>query len=96
MKAAYANHSPTQSGKGFPNYLNLVWSNDASPAQSREALKVYEKVQESLEWRKRTKEMQRVEEEPSYNHIALRQTLSVKCHYKYMGRMSPRQFPLDE
>jgi hypothetical protein len=95
MIAAYANHSITQSGKGFPDYLKLVWSNDTSSAQSIEALKVYEKVQESLEWRKRTKEMLSIET-PSYNHITPRQTLSVKCHYKYMGRMSPRQFPLDE
>ena len=35
-------------------------------------------------------------EDQSYNHISVRPVLSLRATYKYIGKIKPRQFPLDE
>ena len=35
-------------------------------------------------------------EDLSYNHISVRPVFSVKTTYKYIGKIKPRQFPIDE
>lgn len=35
-------------------------------------------------------------EDLSYNHISVRPVFSVRATYKYIGKIKPRQFPLDE
>ena len=32
----------------------------------------------------------------SYNHISIRPVFSVRATYKYIGKIKPRQFPIDE
>lgn len=35
-------------------------------------------------------------EELSYNHVPAKPTFSVQATYKFIGKLKPRQFPLDE
>lgn len=35
-------------------------------------------------------------EDLSYNHISIRPVFSAKATYKYIGKIKPRKFPLDE
>ena len=35
-------------------------------------------------------------EDLSYNHISVKPVFSVRATYKYIGKIKPRQFPLDE
>ena len=34
--------------------------------------------------------------EPSYNHIPVKPAFTVQATYKFIGKLKPRQFPLDE
>ena len=34
--------------------------------------------------------------EPTYNHIPLKPAFTVQATYKFIGKLKPRQFPLDE
>jgi hypothetical protein len=97
MKAAYVNHPLSQAAIGVV-YLALVSPNNFSHAQSPEARQVREaaeRVQRHWNERALSTEGQRAED-LSYNHLSPRPVSSVKCQYKYVGRMNPRQFPLDE
>jgi len=99
MKVAYANYESTQGGK-WTGYPALAWSGNASRAESAEAYQVLEAAQ---------RVQQHLDERPSglilrfegddavlYNHIAPKRVFSAKAQYKYIGRMKPRQFPIDE
>ena len=99
MKAAYANLQPVRAGK-WNSSLALGWSSEASQAQGTEAFKVLaaaQKVQQHLD-EQPTVLILRMEGDDalSYNHVAPKRVFSVKTQYKYIGRMKPRQFPLDE
>lgn len=98
MKAAYANHLSTQGGKW--TYPAQAWSGSASRAEGPEAyqvLEAWQRVQQHLGERP-TVLFLRVEGDDAlpYNHIAPKRVFSVNAQYKFIGRMKPRQFPLDE
>ena len=100
MKASYASHHPWQTAGGVPVVVALIRFCDASYAQSREAVMVLEKETEARRhWNGRTEvligDVQNTDDF-SYNHISPRQVSSVKCQYKYVGKMKPRLFGLDE
>jgi len=92
--------APTQTSQGFHQCIAFLYWNDASHAQGLEARKVSEAVSELWRhWNDRTEVLVADTEssEPfSYNHVVPRQVLCVKTHYKYVGRIKPRLFPLDE
>jgi len=35
-------------------------------------------------------------QEPTYNHIPVKPAFTVQATYKFIGKLKPRQFPLDE
>ncbi len=96
MKAAYVNAPSVQTALGV--VFALVVPHNFSYAQSLEAQQVREAVARAQRhWNERALNTdEQSAEDLSYNHIALRSVTSVKCQYKYVGRMNPRQFPLDE
>jgi hypothetical protein len=100
MKANYATYHPWQTPGGVPVVLALVRFSDISYAQSREASMVLAAEKEARQhWSERTEaligDIQSAEDFP-YSHISPRHVSSVRCQYRYVGRMKPRQFPLDE
>jgi hypothetical protein len=100
MKANYAIHHPWQTPGGGPVVLAFIRFSDASYAQSQEARMVLAAEKEARQhWNGRTEALIgdiQSAEDFSYNHISPRQVSSVKCQYKYVGRMKPRLFALDE
>jgi hypothetical protein len=99
MKAAYVNRPPLQHA-AISVYLALVLPNNFSYAQSQEARQVCEAAERVQQhWNKRAEALiadVQSTEDFSYNRLSLRPVSSVKCQYKYIDRMHPRQFPLDE
>ena len=97
MKAAYANYRPQRSS-GWSRHLALAWSSDVSRAQGPEAHQVMERVQAvERHWQQRGEMLARPEVEVlTYDHIAPKPGFSVKGRYKFIGRLKPRQFQLDE
>jgi hypothetical protein len=98
MKAVYVNHPPFQTPIGV--VLALVLPNNFSYAQSQEARQVSEAAERVQQhWNERAEVLMtdaQSTEDFSYTHLSPRPVSSVKCQYKYVGRMNPRQFPLDE
>lgn len=96
MNATYVNSPSVRTAIGV--VFALVVPHNFSYAQSLEAQQVREAaVRAQRHWNERALNTdEQSAEDLSYNRIALRSVTSVKCQYKYVGRMTPRQFPLDE
>ena len=100
MKANYVNHHSWQTVGENAVVLALVRFSEPSYAQSQEARMVLAAENDARRhWNGRTEAL--IGDVPSaadisYNHISPRQVSSVKCQYKYVGRMKPRLFALDE
>jgi hypothetical protein len=73
----------------------LVRSRDASHAQSAEAWKVWERVQ-LIQGDSYLGEGAENDDAFSYKHITPKVLFSVTCQYRYVGKLKPRQFPLDD
>jgi hypothetical protein len=98
MKTTYINQAGTR-GRRFPSHLSLGWSKDFYEfGQSHEAVAVKEglkNIADLIVW------YQKSESAPAldvltYGHIGLKPAFSVKCRYKYIGELPPRQFPIDD
>lgn len=99
MKAAYANHHPMRTG-GWNRSVALAWSREASHAQGPEAHKVLQAAQAvERHWQERAEILVLPvagADVLSYDHVAPKRLFTVKGRYKFMGRIKPRQFPIDE
>jgi hypothetical protein len=98
MKTAYATPSFTNLGKSS-RHQPPIWDNEVSQAQGPEAGQVLAQRQEAVyRWNQQaTVLIFHIEksEDFSYNHVPPKRVFSVKTQYKHVGKMKPRQFPLD-
>lgn len=84
-------------------YPILVWPVTASHAEGHEArmvLAAAKRVQEHLNQRPTALifpfERNDHDDVLAYNHVPPKRVFTIKTQYKFIGRMKPRQFSLDE
>ena len=63
---------------------------------SVEATKLNAAVRELAESIEALQAMLQSKDELSYNHIPVKPAFTVQATYKFIGKLKPRQFPLDE
>ena len=67
-----------------------------SRGHSAESVKLNAAVRDLAESIEALQAMLQSRAEPSYNHIPIKTAFSVQATFKFIGKLKPRQFPLDE
>ena len=67
-----------------------------SRGHSAESVKLNAAVRDLAESIEALQAMLQSDAEPSYSHIPTKRAFSVQATYKFIGKLKPRQFPLDE
>ena len=67
-----------------------------SRGHSAESVKLNAAVRDLAESIEALQAMLQSRAEPSYNHIPVKPAFSVQATYKFIGKLKPRQFPLDD
>ena len=67
-----------------------------SRGHSAESVKINAAVRGLAESIEALQAMLQSSAEPSYKHIPVKPAFSVRATYKFIGKLKPRQFPLDE
>jgi hypothetical protein len=96
LRLAWSASAQGQEARKMRENVRAIGLGIMSRGHSVESLKLNAAVRDLAESIEALQAMLPSGVEASYNHIPTKQAFSVQATYKFIGKLKPRQFPLDE